>query len=329
MRRVLLAAVVFGLLWTGYWLAGAWAIKWGIGQGLAGFSGAARSASAERVSVHGIPNAFDLTVTRIAVADKAAGWAWAAPAVAATAMAWAPWHVVATIGPEQTITLPQRSFALLSDPVLAELRLHPNLSLGLNSLTVAVSAARLTEAGGWALGLEKAVVSVAENPGGGGRYRLGLNVTGLAPDAAFLAQIAAIGLPDRVDALYLDASIALTAPLDRHAGVTAPRLTALDVADLHLDWGDFRLSAKGRLAIGADGYLQGEIPVTVVGWQKLPPLLVATGTLPPEREQLVFSALRALAQQNADLDNVVLTLKYAEGWSYLGPFPLGPAPKLH
>jgi hypothetical protein len=124
----------------------------------------------------------------------------------------------------------------------------------------------------------------------------------------------------------VDAELGFSAPLDRHAGRTQPRLVMLDLQGAALDWGDLRIAASGQLVPDAAGYAEGRIAISVENWRLGLAVAVAAGWIRPEVAPTWERALAILAQTGTrGVLEVPLTLR--KGRASLGPLPIGPAPR--
>jgi hypothetical protein len=280
----------------------------------------------ENLQVMGFPNRFDLTVAGLELADPPRSIVWKLPFVQVFAMTWKPWHLIAALPTEQTVTLADQTLTLQSTRLMGSLKVIPGTDLGLNETVAEGEGLRLTSTLGWQVAADKMVVSTLLVPGAANRHRIGLLVTGFAPDTA-LARAA--GLPDMISDIHLDARISLAAPLDRHSTSSNPAVTAIDLAAARLIWGDFKLFAKGSFTADPAGFAEGEVIIRIEKWRALPGLLAAMGLIAPDFAPTLEKGLEVMANAGADPLVLNLPLTASSGQMHLGPFPLGPAPMLY
>lgn len=321
MRALLWVTCGVAALWGGYWVAGSRAALSGAEAWLAQ-SGAAY----DTAEIAGFPNRFDLTVTGLQMADPDTGITWAAPFAQVFAMTWKPWHLIAALPNEQTLALPDQTLDLGSTRMMGSLLLVPGPDLALNEVVVEGEGLRVASSAGWVLAAEKLVGSTRADGAHANSHRLGLSVSGFAPDPALIQALAATGLPATLSDIHLDATVTLSAPLDRHASTTNPRLRAVDLRQARLVWGTLKLFATGEMAADAAGFAAGKVDLRVEGWRALPPLLAALGLIAPDFAPTLERGLQIMAQSGGDADVVSLALTAKDGRLSLGPFPLGPAP---
>lgn len=323
MRALIWVTCLLAAVWGGYWVVGSRGVDRAARDWFAGQAERGLIATYDDISVQGFPNRFDLTVSGIDLQDPATGAGWQAPFAQVFAMTWKPWHLIAALPNTQTVTLPDQQLTVESQRLVGSLLLVPGTDLALNEVVIETDAPKLSSSVGWQIGAERAVASLRADQSRKTGYRIGLAVTGFAPDPALQA---ATVQPDRIDDIHLDATFDLSAPLDRHAGEAQPRLTGLDLTEARLVWGDFKVFAKGSLAPDAEGLAEGEIAIRIEAWEKLPPLLAAMGVIAPDFAPTLTKGLEVMAKQGDDPKVLVLPLKAAGGRMSLGPFPLGPAP---
>jgi hypothetical protein len=184
-----------------------------------------------------------------------------------------------------------------------------------------------TSSQGWTHAADKAVLSLGAAAGNPNAYDIAADIAGLAPDPSLLQRLAPEGgLPPAITEIRLRATATLTAPLDRHAGETKPRLASLALSDLAVTWGEVALTAEGSIGPDDQGLAAGRINFTIANWRRVMPLLVASGTVRPQLARTVETMLEGLAKQTGDPEVLKIPLTMQEGWMSLGPIPLGPAP---
>ena len=329
MRKLLFLLVTLTVLWSGYWFVGSSMIRSTVTDLLAAQSARGLTAETSSLSVAGFPNRFDLTAEGIHFADPASGIGWKAPFVQVFAMTWKPWHIIAALPPTQVMTLPGHEVTIASEGLRASVRARPTSSLPLVMAIVETGPLSVSSSQGWTHAAEKAVLSLGAATGKPNAYDIAADIVGLTPDAALLLRLVpAGGLPATLSEIRLRATANLTAPLDRHAGETSPRLAAFDLTDLTVTWGEIALTATGSLAPDDKGFAAGRITFTVTNWRAVLPILVASGTVRPQLARTVETMLEGLAKQTGDADVLKIPLTMQDGWMSLGPLPLGPAPVL-
>lgn len=329
MRALFWGLLIVAALWAGYWVVGSRALQRSTEQWFAAQSAAGHRARAEGIAVRGFPNRFDLTVSGLSLADPHGGFGWQAPFVQVFAMTWKPWHLIAAFAPEQVITTPRESLTLTTTGMRGSLQLTPGPDLALNRIVLEASGPGLVSDLGWALSADRLVISAEADPARPPALRIGLALLGLAPDAALMARLQGQSdLPGKIDDIHLDATALLSAPLDRHAGQTAPVLEGISLREARLLWGGLQIYATGDLRAGAEGLAEGTIALRIKGWRRLPAILLAAGVVEPGIDQTIARALEVLAEGGRDPETLDVALVMAAGQMRIGPVPLGPAPSL-
>ncbi len=327
MRKLLWVMIVAVGLWSSYWGVGAYLLGNAANQWFADQAASGMTAQKTGLSLSGFPNRFDLTVEGVTIADPQTGIGWEAPFAQVFAMTWKPWHIITALPPEQIIRLPDQDINVLSQGLRASARARPQTSVPLENISIESGPLSATSTQGWSLGAAAVNFTVAADHSRDAAYRIGLLVTGLAPDPALIAALQGTsGLPPAVDTIHADLTARLSAPLDRNAGETRPTLIGLEVTDVQLDWGTLAIHATGTIEPDAAGYAAGRVMIAVTNWRELVPLLVASGSVTPEVAPTVTNMLNAMAAQGGDPAVLNLPLILQGGRMSLGPLPLGAAP---
>ena len=327
MRKLLWVLIALSALWSGYWFVGSYAVQSAANQWFADRAAQGITAEKTALTVAGFPNRFDLTVEGVKLADPKTGMGWEAPFAQIFAMTWKPWHIIAALPPTQTLRLPDQDIGLTSERLMASVRALPNLSVPLEEIVVDGTELKATSTHGWSMGLASLVFAIRADHSRAAAYDVALTAADISPDPAFLAALGPTStLPAKISTVRAALNVRLSAPLDRTAGETRPRVTGVEVADAVINWGPLAITAKGLIEPDADGYAAGRISIEVTNWQTLIPLLVAAGAVTPQVAPTVENMLRAMAQQGGDPDLLKLPLVLEKGRMSLGPLPLGAAP---
>lgn len=329
MRAVLVIVLVLAGLWGGYWFVGSRAMDQAATGWFAAQQGRPLLAEQQGITVSGFPNRFDLTVTAPRLTDTETGISWTAPFAQVFMMSWKPWHVIATLPQEQTVTLPGQEVTLTSTLIQGSVIVTPGTALTLDRTAITGDGLALRSTAGWEVAATSARFGTRQATGRALAHEVGLELTTLTPDAGFRMALAQRSdLPEQIDLVRLDTVLGLSAPLDRHAATTRPRLTDITLREGLLRWGDLVLSAEGSLTPASDGTPEGRIEIRVENWRELVPVLIASGLVTEESSQTVTRALELYAQQGSDPTVLTLPLSFQQGRMSLGPLPLGPAPRI-
>ena len=323
MRRLIWVVLAVSGLWSGFWFAGSTVLENAVRDGLAQ---AAPGVTAARADVAGFPNRFDLTLTDLRVGE--AGQAiWKAPFLQTLSLSYKPWHQVLVFPPTQTVTLPDGTvLEVAADKLQASLRVTPSTEAALELFIIEGHNLSLRDAGPMGV-MEVLNFSARPVPGEGSTYDFGLNIQGLRPDSALFTAVPDRPLPTGGAKVHADVIVAFSAPLDRHMGETHPVPVMVDIRAAQVDWGDVAFSASGQLRPDAGGFAQGQIDLTLSGWDSVLAVAVAAGAIPPGVAKTWSAMARGMAEGGGNPEQVQLALILKGGQMRLGPLPLGPAPR--
>lgn len=325
MRWLLWTVAVVALLWAGLWVVAARTTDSALNDWIT----AQRGAIQARISVAGFPNRVDVTAQDVMAGNTTWGPGWSAPFVQVFAMVWKPWHLIAALPQEQTVVLPGGlPVSVGADRLQASLVLFPGTALELNRLSVAGDALRLSLPG-TEDPLRIDVLRLAAHRAGDDDTKLHLGAEAaeiLLPGPMRAAFPADRPAPEGALHLRLDATAALSAPVDRSSLDTPPAMLGLDVADFSLDWGPMTVGAKGQLGIDPQGYLDGRLQLQITDWRTALDLAVMAGALEPGVAETWAAFARQL--QDPATGRINLPLTYRNGTARFGPLPIGVAPRL-
>ena len=326
MRALMWIVAVLTALWCGYWFVGARVLTT---EGRAALDQMQQDGRLGygTFSIGGFPARFEADLADLSLRDPAAGWAWSVPDVAVHALAYSPNRVIAVLPPEQRLRVAGQSLALTTEDMRASVAFGLSSAVPLTHAEAVSGPLTARSDRGWSLAMEALRLAARQEEGEGFRYRLGAEATALTLDGAPAAVLAKAGLAEGPGRVRLDADAVLDRALDRSAAELPPRVTALSVRSLELDWGRLALRGAGDLRIGAEGVPEGTIQLRLANWRDLPPLLVALGLIAAAEAPALTRTMGQLALLSGGKGDLSLPLSFTGGWVALGPLPLGPAPR--
>lgn len=329
LRRLIVLVATAAILWSLWWIAGAFSMQAGLQAWLDARRAEGWVAEAERILVTGYPVDFVTSVDGLDLADPGTGLAWSAPGFRFVSRAWNPVNVAAVWPPVQAVATPQERIEVTSDRMEAALVLVPGPSLALSSASAEVAAGALASTLGWRARVAEARLTVDRLAGEGNRYDILAEATGLEPAQPVLDLIDPRGsLPRDIAVLSVDATVGFDRPWDRRAVEDRrPQPVSLRLRRLKATWGRLDLEAAGALEIDAEGIATGEVQVRAVNWREMLALGQESGLIPPELAAPIEGGLGLLAGAIGNPDTLEVPLSFRDGRIALGPVPLGPAPR--
>ncbi len=316
--------------WGGYWFIGSGAQKTAIEAWLQDRAQAGWVANYSNVTVQGFPNRFDSTVTDLELADPRYGWAWSAPQFQTLQLSYRPNHIIAVWPAAQTIGTPTGSVAVTSGDMRASVVFEPNSDLALNRATLTLEDVRLSREDGWTSSIGKAVLATRRSAGEPFAHDIAFDATNFTPSADLKAQLDPGGiLPAQFDALHVETTAAFDRPWDRRAvEAEKPVWTRLDIKTFDAQWGELGLKAVGSVELDRQGYPTGSLDLQARNGRQMLDLAVTAGRLSPEVAATLDALLGVFAAMSGNKETLNVPLRFADRIMYLGPIPVGEAPRL-
>ncbi|MWD26651.1 DUF2125 domain-containing protein [Aquicoccus sp. SCR17] len=333
MRTLLIAILVAAAAWAGWWFWASSARETAVNEWFEDRRADGWVAEGE-VEVHGFPNRLDVTITDPELADPEAGWAWTAPFLQLLALSYRTDQVILVWPETQTIATPQGRATIGARSMRASLVTDGDARALERATWVAEGLTMLPE-GGETWNAERLTLAVArrdaaEQESEGAAYRFGLDAVGVAPGLRTgVKTLPDDLLPDRLDKLTADLTVTFDRPWSRTSleeGRPQPRAIELDLAEAR--WGELELMAAGKLAIDPEGRADGRLTVKARNWRDMLMLARETGLAPTGALDAVEEALAFLSRLSGNRQTLDLPLDFRSGRIFLGPVPVGTAPRL-
>jgi hypothetical protein len=344
-------AILALVAWSGWWWIASGAQKAAVDGWMAERRAAGWVAETSETAAAGYPNRLDLTLTDLALADPAAGWAWAAPMVRIHQLSYRPDEAIVVFPPRQTLSVPGARLEAASDHLRASASLRPTERLALHraviegeglsliAVTTGQGAGQGAGQGGdapdWTASAAKVVLAVREADGappedGAHAYDLSLTATEVIPPAALRALLGlGASLPATAERLVIDVTASFAAPLDLDAlEGGGPQITALRLRPSELVWGELGLRATGRVSVDEAGYPDGTLTLRAENWRAALEAAISAGVVPGAAADTVRGAMEVVAFLAAKGEGLEAPLRFADRRIYLGPVPIGAAPRI-
>jgi len=282
------------------------------------------------LDVQGFPNRFDVVFQDLMLADPATGLAWGAPRFQIDALSYRPSHVIAVWPDTQRIATPQEKFQIESRDMRASLVMAPDTALAPRRMTLTADYLRVIPEARPEETTALSTLSLAAERQEGTTYRLGLRAEGLTLASRARARLDPdTRLPDRISGFTADVTATFDKPWDRTAIERArPQPTHLRVRLAEGRWGDLHLQAAGEVNVTPEGWPEGEITLKARNWREIVTILRSAGALPESMARSIEQGLGMMARLAGNPDTLDIPLGFGSGRMWLGPVPLGPAPRL-
>lgn len=330
MRALLAVIVIAAGLWAGYWVIGSRATLSAFETWFEARRAEGWVAEASTLDVQGFPSRFDVVFLDLILADPATGLAWEAPRFQINALSYRPNHVIAVWPDTQRIATPQEKFRADSRDMRASLVIAPDTALAPSRMTLTADFLEITPEGRAGETTALSTLSLAAERLDGTDYRFGLRAEGLTLAAPARARLDPEGrLPDRISGASADITATFDKLWDRTAIERArPQPTHIRLRLAEGRWGDLHLQAAGEVDVTPAGWPEGEITLKARNWREIVTLLRTAGILPESLASSVENGLGLLARLAGNPDTLDIPLGFGGGRMWLGPVPLGPAPRL-
>ncbi len=300
--------VICAIGWSVYWVIGGRIMDERVERWLDFPADSNWSVAYDGVALAGYPNRFDTTVTGFELRHKDSEAAWRINPLRLFALSYQPQKFIAVWPAEQTVILPRGG---LVDVFTDDMRASMSFAAG----RVALRSGG--EHKGCAFG----------NPHGcradRGRFACdagrGFDGEGAGADYDVDMRVDGLYLPVQDEPSRIDGHIRARVVMDE---------ARVDIMSSDVRLEGVVLQATGSLGADTDGYLAGDLSVAVQNYTELPALLAVYGVIKPTMAARVGKTLSFISALALDKSRVSVPLRFDGGKMYLGPLPIGEAPRL-
>ncbi len=301
--------VICAIGWSVYWVIGGRIMDERVERWLDFPADSGWSVAYDGVALAGYPNRFDSTVTGFELRHKDSEAAWRINPLRLFALSYQPQKFIAVWPAEQTVILPRGGLVdVFTDDMRASMSFTDS-ALPYEAVVSIKGALLATPMG--AVPIEDALLAMravdsGDGEGSGANYDVDMRVDGLY-------------LPVQDEPSRIDGHIRARVVMDE---------ARVDIMSSDVRMQGVVLQATGSLGADADGYLVGDLSVAVQNYTELPALLAVYGVIKPTMAARVGKTLSFISALALDKSRVSVPLRFDGGKMYLGPLPIGEAPRL-
>ncbi|WP_420003559.1 DUF2125 domain-containing protein [Arenibacterium sp. LLYu02] len=334
MRGLVRGLIGLLVLWVLYWALAAWGLRqslesWFAAQEARGWQVETGEIAFE-APMGGFPLQHRTRVTLPMLADPASGVAWRADWLSFESPAIWPGHQTLRFADgEQRLSWYDRTAVIGTEGLTAALSLAPGLALEVEEMSLT--------SGPWQIGNEARVALSAEDlelrMSQGAEpelYAIRAEAKAFRPGEELRRQMrSAPELPQTFSALTLEAEVRFDRAWDRQAlEERRPQPRHINLNRMEAHWGAMRILSTGALDVDEAGIPTGEIALQVEDWQAFLDVAMDTGALQPGARDQMARVIGLLARAKGNPEDLDITLSFRDGAIWIGPLPLGKAPRL-
>ncbi|ETX14898.1 hypothetical protein OCH239_21165 [Roseivivax halodurans JCM 10272] len=308
MKKLAIAIIVAALGWSAYWVVQARLTRSALDTALSDLREAGWEASYGALDVRGFPNRIDVDISELSLADPASGFAWDVPFLQVFRLVYNHSHFIFAFPDRQEIATSTGTWVVESEGLRSSLVLGDAQSLG----RLHAEAESVTATG------EESRIDLSALRANFDAVEAGLPVYRLSVSAR--------------DGREAGREIALRGEVTFDqpptlAGAPA-RIEAVEIARMDYVLPEASVALSGDLDVDELGRLSGDVDVEAQDWQVLLEDAVAEGRVPEEWATTARGALGLVASMRGSADTLDVTLRLEDGRIFLGPIPVGTAPRL-
>lgn len=331
-KALIVILIVAAAGWFAWWWIAAGAQKTALNAWLDERREAGWQAEAAAIEVTGFPSRVDATLTEIALADPISGWAWNAPRLAIYQILYKPTEAIVVWPEEQRIAAPGARATVRSEMMRASFAFKASEALTLERNSLEISNGAVAADAGWTAGIGYYNHHIRPSTGdlGPHSYEFAAEATKLRlPEFIRRVIDPARTLPPAIEMIRIEGAAAFDTPLDRFAFErTKPQLTALTLLPSSGAWGDLALRMSGEVRADASGFAEGSFDISAKNWEEMLDAGVASGAINKSLSDALKLGLGFVARLSGGRNTLDVALTFDDGFTRIGPVPLGPAPRL-
>lgn len=286
--------------------------------------------SYEDLSVTGFPFAFRTQFDGLELGDPETNLVWTLPDLTIEQDALALGRINTVWPEEQRLSSPAERLTIEAASITSALDVRPAANFALDASDTDLAEVTVTSDAGWRMALPEGRLTMTRVEGAEARYDVVFAARDLEPPMPTRTQLDPRGiLPDSIETLDYAATMEFDRPWDiRAIEDRRPQITALDLREMNAAWGGLILRVAGEIRVDAAGVPEGALAIRAENWRQMVELAVRAGVLPEPMRGTVEGILGVVAGLSGDPEVIDADLSFSNGRAFLGPLPIGPAPRL-
>lgn len=330
MKWLISAVLLMAIAVSSWWLAGSWTQECVVRSWLDARAAEGWLANYDSVDVTGFPSQFATRIAALELADPDTGWVWSAPDLILKQDAFRPDRLRAAWPQLQTIASPFERLEIASEGMISDLNIRPTAPFALDASDTVLSNVLVSSTAGWTMSLPEGRLSATRVDGEDSTYDIAFSVIDLTLPRPILSLLDPTGvLPDRVQRMASTARVAFDRPWDlRAVEERRPQITSIALDEMVASWGTLLFRTTGTLDVDDRGRPSGDLSVRAVNWREMIEMASNAGVFPQGLRGSAEALLGMVAAASGRPEDLDATLTFSDGRVFLGPIPLGSAPRL-
>lgn len=325
MKRLVILLLCGAVSWSGWWFWQAQIVRGASNQWFDTRQSQGWTAEYDAYHLRGFPNRLDQTFENLNLSDPSTGLVWEAPFFQTFQLVYNPSHLILAWPDTQTVKYAGQSLDISSEGLRASV-IAPS-GKPIERANIEATVLNVKPQGGTALALAGLLAAAQRQDQIGLVYRIALSANAAASGKQQGSSTAIA--PQSLQALQGDVTVTLDRPLTVEALTTKrPKLTKIDLQQAEYRYGHLLLKLAGSMDVDDLGRLDGELNLRAENWRDLVKAARDAGHIPETLAETLEQSLGLVAGLSGRKDTLDLPLRLREGAIWLGPIPLGDAPRL-
>jgi len=330
MKRVLLAGIGLAALASVAWFGWAMVTERAVTGWLDAREAEGWVVTRESVAVSGFPTAFVTEFTDLSLADPSTGLVWSAPSFTLRQAAWDASRIEATWPETHSLASPYERLTITAGDLASSLDLRLASNMALEASETRMRDLSVDSTLGWRSHIAEGRFDMVLQQGEAASYAIHFEASDLTPPEELAALLDPAGvLPEAIPVVLSDAVVTFDRPWDLGALEEArPQPVRIALTEARAEWGDLMLRLSGTLDMDDAGRPTGEVAIRAQNWAEMLDMVERAGLLGGIGRRSVDTALGFLAGMSGRREDLDVTLRFEDGFMYLGPLPIGEGPRL-
>ncbi|GAA6206858.1 DUF2125 domain-containing protein [Cognatishimia sp. WU-CL00825] len=314
--------------------AGAWFSYWGIGHFNTNaayetwFEDRRNSgwlAEYGSLKTRGFPNRLDTTFEGISLADQNSGLFWSTDKFKLFTLVYQPNHVIALWPNQQIVETPHQKSLISAEDLRASIVLDKTQQRAIKRANLVGKGLTIASESTTDLLLSDLRVAVRQVDDVPDTLVVAVQADGVTRRYSDNPQRVA----PTIDTLLLELSIKFDQTWDRRAlEQQRPQPVKISIRNAMANWGKFEIKLAGELEIDAQGYPTGNLTVRAQNWMEMLAIARKNNRHDQLTLDLLEQGLNLVSHLSDNTQAFDIPLRLADKKMFLGPVPIGTAPKL-
>jgi len=327
MRKLIWIISTIFVLWSGYWVIGAYKTEKTLLETLEKYKTLGWTIQFTKLKVRGFPNRFDITIENLNIISPEGNIGWFAPYFQILSLSYKPNHLIAIWPKEHELKIANNLVSFRNKKMQSSLIFKDLMFSEIDQIVLTAEDLQLLSSEKIVFNTNALNVALREDQLFDGAYEIGISAKNF-----FLPSFTSMN-SDPLGTTPLTLGLSVKVHLNRKSNFSANKHQNLRLNEININQADLTsnllaVKLKGNIDLNQTGTPSGHIDIQIENLRELILLASNIKLLASYDLEEIIKGLDFISKLSGEPKSLEFNIKIKEGKMFIGPIPVGQIPNI-